>query len=246
MGAEIRNQLSSMNVDLSFLAEDPNHPTGSVNVTLDESGRPSYEICEEAAWDFLPMSGELSTLARKVDAVCFGSLAQRTQTTRATIYTFLKKMRPDTLKIFDINLRQAFYSRGIIETSMTLSNILKLSDEELPVLANMFSLSGGVRNQLFSLQERFDFTFVAYTRGAQGSLLLGPVEVNDHPGFPVEVVDSVGAGDAFTAVLCMGLLRGKSLAEINEQANRIASFVCSKKGATPLFPSELIKGETHA
>jgi len=239
LGTEIREVLTSLNVDHSYVAEDAEHPTGTVQVTLDEGGKPSYEICEGVAWDVVPMSGTLGDLAQKADAVCFGSLAQRSVVTRATIRQFLQMMRPGTLKIFDVNLRQSFYSREIIEESLELSNILKLSDEELPVLAEMFSLAGSVQDQLVSLLEMFGLILVAYTRGAEGSLLLGPGEVSDHSGTPVEVADSVGAGDSFTAALCMGLLNEDPLSEINDHANRVASFVCSQKGATPVLPIQL-------
>lgn len=242
LGAEIRDVLTSLNVDSSYVAEDAEHSTGTVQVTLDENGKPSYEICEGVAWDVLPMSGKLGELAQKADAACFGSLAQRNDVSRATIRQFLEMMRPDSLKIFDVNLRQSFYSLEIIEESLGLSNILKLSDEELPVLAEMFGISGSIHEQLCTLLEKFGLKLVVYTRGPDGSLLVAPGETSDHPGSPGDAINSVGAGDSFTATLCMGLLNGKSLDEINEHANRVATFVCSQDGATPVLPSELIKG----
>ena len=242
LGVEARATLTALKVDHSWVAEDAAHPTGTVQVTLDESGRPSYEICDRVAWDFLPMSAELESLAQRADAVCFGSLAQRNKVTRTTIHAFLKQVRPDALKIFDVNLRQAFYTKDIIVTSLDHSNVLKLSDEELPVLARMFDLSGSVQEQIAELLRRFDLRLVANTRGAGGSLLMTPETTDDHKGFPVEVVDSVGAGDAFTAALCTGLLLHEPLSSVHDHANRVAAFVCSQQGATPVLPDDLTEG----
>lgn len=243
-GAEIKEALASLNVDSSYVAEDAGHPTGTVQVTLDANGKPSYEICEGAAWDFVPISGQLDDFAQKADAVCFGSLAQRNVVSRTTIRRFLKMMRPGTLKIFDVNLRQQFYSKEIIAESLELSNILKLSDEELPVLAEMFRISGSVQEQLDALIKTFDLKLIAYTRGPDGSLLVSPEETSNHPGCPGDAVNSVGAGDSFTATLCMGLLNQKPLSEINEHANCVATFVCSQDGATPLLPEEILEAKT--
>jgi len=260
LGAEIRKVLAALNVDISYVAEDAEHPTGTVRVTLDADGRPSYEICEGAAWDVLAVSGpwkcdsalgapketnrrpdaKLDELAEKTAAVCFGSLAQRSVISRATIRRFLTKTPPAALRMFDVNLRQTFYSKEIIEKSIELSNVLKLSDEELPMLAAIFGLSGSVQDQLAALLDRFGLRLIAYTRGADGSLLVAPDETHEHPGCPVEVVDSVGAGDSFTATLCMGLLNGKSLSEINDRANRVAAFVCSQAGATPVLQQGIL------
>ena len=246
LGVEIRDVLTSLNVDHSYVAEDAHHPTGTVQVTLDENGKPSYEICEGVAWDVLPMSRELEELAQKADAACFGSLAQRNRVSRSTIHAFLRLMRRDALKICDVNLRQDFYSKEILGESLELSNILKLSDEELPVLAELFGLSGSVRQQIGGLMEMFGLHLIAYTRGAAGSLLATPDEINEHPGYPAVVVDSVGAGDSFTAALCMGLLNRQPLSRISDHANRVAGFVCSQNGATPTLPTEIIKEEDHA
>jgi len=258
LGAEIRDVLVAKNVSDQFVAMDETHPTGTVQVTL-ENGKPSYEICEGVAWDHIPMSGpelcesafgrpketnrreveKLETLAQKTAAVCFGSLAQRNDVSRATIHAFLGAMRPEALKIFDVNLRQAFFSKEIIEASLAHSNILKLSDEELPVLAEIFGIVGTVSEQLEALREKFDLKLVAYTRGPDGSLLVTAGETDDHSGCPGEAINSVGAGDSFTATLCMGLLGKKPLAEINDHANRVATFVCSQDSATPVLSGDL-------
>ena len=240
LGAEIRDVLVAKSLPDLFMATDETHPTGTVQVTL-ENGKPDYKICEGVAWDHIPMVGKLETLAQKTDAVCFGSLAQRNDVSRETIHAFLDAMRPDALKIFDVNLRQAFFSKEIVEASLEHSNILKLSDEELPVLAEMFGIAGTVSEQLAELRTKFDLQLIAYTRGPDGSLLVAADETSDHPGCPGDAINSVGAGDSFTATLCMGLLNGKPLSEINEHANRVATFVCSQDGATPVLPAALLE-----
>jgi len=239
LGNEIKTVLNTLDVNASFVATDSVHPTGTVQVTLNK-GKPSYEICEGVAWDNIPHSEKLMELARKSDAVCFGSLAQRNDVSRAAIHAFLNAMRLDSLKIFDVNLRQTFFSKEVIEKSLQLCNILKLSDEELPVLAEMFGLAGSELEQLEQLRAKFWLQLIAYTRGPDGSLLLTADEAGDHPGCPGKAVDSVGAGDSFTATLCMGLLNKKPLNKINDHANRVGTFVCQQAGATPIFPANLI------
>lgn len=193
----------------------------------------------ELLWDAIPFAEELTELAQRTDAVCFGSLAQRHPQSRQTIHRFLEHVPREAFRVFDVNLRQAFYSKTIIELSLQHANVLKLSDEELPVLADMFGVSGSVSEQLAELLTRFELQLVAYTRGGEGSLLVTPDATDDHPGCPTEVVDSVGAGDSFTATLCMGLLKGRGLSDINDHANRVASYVCSQQGATPVLDEEL-------
>jgi len=231
-GEEIRQIFASKNLVGDHVQTDPAHPTGRVNVTL-KDGKPSYEILREVAWDFIRFDSKLRDLASRADAVCFGSLAQRSPVSRASIHEFLDAMRPDALRIFDVNLRQDFYSKEIIKASLQRANILKLSDEELPVLAEMFGLAGEVHAQLQGLREMFGLRLVAYTRGGEGSLLIAADDISDHSGFPTTVVDTVGAGDSFTATLCMGFLQKLSLAEVNRRANQVAAFVCSQAGATP-------------
>lgn len=246
LGLEIRDVLALKQVTDEFVTEDTLHPTGTVKVLLDGKGKPSYEICKSVAWDYIPLSESTQLLALKTDAVCFGSLAQRNGVSRKTVPAFLLAMRPDALKIFDVNLRQDFYSKAILEESLVLCNVLKLSDEELPVLAKMFGVGGSIEEQLSVLRKRFDLRLIAYTRGPDGSLLLAADEVSEHPGCPGDAVNSVGAGDSFTATFCLGLLNGNNLDEINEHANRVATFVCSQDGATPLLLEELVKGKTYA
>ena len=153
-------------------------------------------------------------------------------------------MRPETIKLFDVNLRQHFYSVEIIEESLKHATVLKLSDEELPVLAEMFSMKGSVQEQLDGLRNLFDLQLIAYTRGPDGSLLLAASGSDDHPGIPIPGKDTIGAGDSFSATICVGLLSGLPIGQINENANQVATFVCSQSGATPDFPAELIESVT--
>jgi fructokinase len=239
LGREARDAMIALGLDVSRVTENGDHPTGTVQVTLDDGGKPTYEICEGVAWDMISLSPELVSSGPAVAAVCFGSLAQRHHVSRAAIHELLAAMRPDALKIFDVNLRQSFFSRETLEASLEHANILKLSDEELPVLADMFDVAGGVPGQLNGLRERFNLQLVAYTRGPAGSLLLTADAADDCAGHPAEVVDTVGAGDSFTAALCVGLLAGAPLAAINDHANRVAAYVCSQPGATPRLPAAL-------
>ncbi len=237
-GEEIRQILASKNLPDLHVQTDAAHPTGRVNVTL-KDGKPTYEILRDVAWDNIRFTPALAELAARANAACFGSLAQRNSVSRHSIHAFLDAMRPESLRIFDINLRQDFFNREIVESSLRRANILKLSDEELPVLAPMFDLVGDVPTQLRRLLALFDLRLVAYTRGGSGSLLLTANETSEHPGLPTEVIDTVGAGDSFTAALCTGLLQDLPLAEINSHANQVAAFVCSQAGATPTLPSRI-------
>ena len=237
-GEEIRQILASKNLPDLHVQTDAAHPTDRVNVTL-KDGKPTYEILRDVAWDNIRFTPALAELAARANAACFGSLAQRNSVSRHSIHAFLDAMRPESLRIFDINLRQDFFNREIVESSLRRANILKLSDEELPVLAPMFDLVGDVPTQLRRLLALFDLRLVAYTRGGSGSLLLTANETSEHPGLPTEVIDTVGAGDSFTAALCTGLLQDLPLAEINSHANQVAAFVCSQAGATPTLPSRI-------
>ncbi len=243
LGQETLAQLKQLGVSARYLQESAEHETGRVLVSLDEGGKPSYEILEGVAWDFLTFTPEWKALAHSLDAVCFGVLSQRSTQTRETIYRFLKEMPEKAIRIFDVNLREPFFSKAPVEESLRLASILKLSDEELPVLARYFDLSGDVKNQLSRLRERFDLDLIAYTRGPDGSLLLSAEGVNETSGLSITAVDSVGAGDSFTAALCTGLLAGMSLPEVNTFANKVAAFVCSRHGACPELPAYLILNE---
>ncbi|YCM42670.1 carbohydrate kinase [Verrucomicrobiaceae bacterium 227] len=246
LGESLLQSLSELDVVISHIHRSHDFNTGTVQVTLSPDGKPSYQIAKNTAWDHIPFTPELKTLANSLAAVCFGSLGQRSALSRATIHTFLESMPADSIKIFDVNLRQNDFNRELIEQSLRLATILKLSDEELPILAIYFNLPGNPASQLQSLRTAFDLDLIAYTRGAEGSLLVSARESDDHPGVTCQPVDSVGAGDSFTAAMCTGLLRGWPLSQVNQFANEIAAFVCSQAGATPSLPDHLVRERSHS
>lgn len=241
LGQETLSLLDEWGVNTAYVSTDPIHATGTVDVVLDQAGKPTYEIHEGVAWDNLALSKELEKLAPRVDAVCFGSLSQRNVCSRETVLGFLDRMRPDALKVFDVNIRQNYYNRGTIEESLGRANVLKLSDEELPVLSEYFSLNGSIPDQLDGLLKLFDLKLIAYTRGPDGSLLVNDSGSDDHPGIPIPGKDTIGAGDSFSATICVGLLKGMTLSQINENANQVATYVCSQSGATPDLPDSLVQ-----
>ena len=227
--------LEGHGVDTRGLTTLPGARTGVVLVTLDEEARPSYEICEGVAWDQLAWSDTLAGLAAGTDAVCFGSLGQRSAEAGAVIQRFVAAAPPQALRVFDINLRQHYHSAAVIEASLEAANVLKINDEELPVVAAQFGLQGDAEQQLQSLLERF-----VLTCGGRGALMLTPEGSSFCEPPAVEVVSTVGAGDSFTATVVKGLLEGRPLAEINRHANAVAAFVCSQRGAVPPLPPELV------
>ena len=221
---------------------DPRRPTGTVAVRLD-AGQPHYTICADVAWDEIDADPAALDLIREADAVCFGSLAQRAEVSRRSIRTLVAAARPGAFRVFDVNLRAPFVDRAIVAESLGLANVLKLNEHELPELAAMFGLPAAaeVRPAMLGLARQFGLSLVALTRGGAGSLLMAADGVwADHPGVdPVALVDAIGAGDAFTAALVVGLLAGRPLEAINAHANDVAAFVCSQPGATPALPESL-------
>ena len=234
LGDEAIRHLSRLGLSADFVQRDPTHPTGTVKVDIDKAGQPRFEISEGVAWDFLEWTPAWQQLANEADAVCFGSLAQRSSPSRSTIRSFLEATRPDAVRIFDVNLRQNFYTAQILAESMKLATLVKLNHEELPKIMSLCELEHrDERHSVHRLLSSYNLKLVCVTRGNGGSLLLSPDECSEHPGFKVEVADTVGAGDAFTAALVNGYLRGTSLAQINDTANRIGAWVASQSGATP-------------
>ena len=241
-GREILAALAARRLDRRHIAVVPAVPTGTVTVGLDDEGIPRYAIRDNVAWDALPWTVDLSRLAAEADAVCYGTLAQRHSLTRATVRSFLEATRPSCVTVLDLNLRQTYYSSELVRGLLGRSRILKLNEEELLEIARLFSISGTETDLLVSLRDIFSLELIALTKGKKGSRLLGRDGDSVHPGFPVDVADTVGAGDAFTAALVMGLLKHKNLDEINARANRVASFVCSHPGAWPELPAEFTDG----
>ena len=208
-------------------------PTGTVKVELDSRGVPSYNIMEDVAWDNIPFTPEMEGLAKRADAVCFGSLVQR-MNSRDSVLAFVRTMRPEALKVFDINLRQQYYSREILEESLMLADILKINDEEIRIVSDMFGLGDDDVVACRSLIAAYGLRLVILTKGADGSEVVTSNEVISQSVGPVDVVDTVGAGDAFTAAFGVAYLRGDSLADAQRLATETASYVCSRKGAMPL------------
>jgi fructokinase len=238
-GNAILDRFRAVSLTTQYIAVDDEHPTGSVTVIIDSEGRPSYTIHEKVAWDYIPRTPQVALLAKNIDAVCFGSLGQRSEVSRETIQWLVNNAHPRALRIFDINLRQSFYTRETIEFSLQAAQVLKLNEEELKKIGELFGLDGDEPAVIKKIAEKYDIRMVAYTRGDKGSILFSGGEISDHPGCRTNVVDTVGAGDAFTATLVTGMLMGKKLDIINDAANRVASFVCSRQGATPALPEEL-------
>ena len=207
-------------------------PTGTVQVELDAKGVPTYTIMEDVAWDNIPFTPEMEALARRADAVCFGSLVQR-MASRDSVLRFLRATRPETLKVFDINLRQHYYSREVLEESLNLADILKINDEEIRIVADMFGLGGDDVDACRALIGRYTLRLVILTKGAAGSEVITADETIPQPAGEAEVVDTVGAGDSFTAAFVVAYLRGSTLADAQRQASDTAAYVCSRKGAMP-------------
>ncbi len=241
-GRQAFDELNTRGVGTDGVRRDAERPTGTVTVSLDADGHASYEFASDTAWDALPWSDGLARLAAETSAVSFGTLGQRIQRSRETIRQFVKATPAGARRIFDVNLRPPFVTDPVILDSLPLANVLKLNDEELPTLAALCELSGSQIEIMRQLAGRFALDVVALTRGDRGAVLLRGEEVSEHPGVATEVVDTVGAGDAFTAVLALGLLAGSDLTTINEDACKVAAFVCSQSGATPQLPAGLFSG----
>jgi fructokinase len=239
-GREVIRRFQNMGLPDSTVQIDEAAPTGTAKVVLSGDGLAQFTIQENVAWDYIAATREALAAAGAADAICFGSLAQRCQTSRNTILQLVAAAPAKALRVFDINLRQQFYARPVIEKSLQLANVLKLNEDELPILAAMFSLSGPAEGQIERLAHTFDLQVVALTRGPQGSLLFQKKgkRCSDCASHPVQVIDTVGAGDSFTATLVLGLLQKMDLDEINDIANEVARYVCSQAGATPALPVE--------
>jgi len=217
---------------LKLMLNYPDFATGYVSVKL-ENGMPTYTIHENVAWDNITLSNEAKEWIRVSDAICFGSLAQRSKTSRKAIEEALKLAPEKALKVFDINLRQHYYNRDILERSMTLANLLKLNEDELEIISKMFNLSGNDKKKCHSLMQLFGLDLVALTLGSQGSWLYTPADESFQKVPEIKVVDTIGAGDSFTATMVMGLLNKKPLEQLHLEATAYSAKVCTYSGATP-------------
>ena len=234
-GIEALRRMEELGLDIDHVQTDREHRTGIVNVEVDGQGQPRFEIAHPVAWDFLQWTKDWQRLAEQADAVCFGSLAQRSETSRATIRRFVRAMLPGTLKVFDVNLRQSYYSPEILVESMKLADIVKFNDDELPKIMSLSKIPH--KDALSSAQRlirEYDLKVVCITRGGRGSLLVRDGDKSEHSGFKVRVADTVGSGDAFTAGLVHEYLHGASLDLMNEVANLVGAWVASEVGAMPM------------
>jgi fructokinase len=233
-GLEALRRMEELGLNIDYVQTDRTRPTGAVRVQLDGNGLPRFEIAQPVAWDSLEWTPEWQLLAQMADAVCFGSLAQRSEESRATIRHFLEATSPHTMKVFDVNLRQSYYSQQVLSESMRLADIVKLNDEELPKIMGLNGVPH--KDDLSSAQwliRTHDLKLVCITRGGRGSLLVRGTDSSEHPGFRVQVADTVGSGDAFTAGLVHEYLQGASLGLMNEVANLVGAWVASEVGAMP-------------
>lgn len=240
LGSAVVSRFRQMSLARDTVQVDPTRPTGTVAVTLDERGVAHYAFAEDPAWDHIDVTDVALQVVRGAHAVCFGTLGQRNPEARHSIQKLVAAAPTDALRIFDINLRLDFYSREVIEQSMHLSNVLKLNDEELAVLTEMFSLQGTVRQRIEWFVRTFGFKTVVLTSGPLGSLIHQEGRWSEVPPQPVQVVDTVGAGDAFAAALTMGLLSRMDLDEVHDVAAKIARYVCSQSGGTPPMPETFL------
>ena len=225
---------------LNYLMPRVPYPTGTVHVTLSGDGIPTYDIKENVAWDNIPFTPEIEEVARNCKAVCFGSLAQRNVVSRENIHRFLDATPADCMKIFDINLRQQFYTKEVIQASLRRCNVLKINDEELVLIGRMFGYPGlDIENKCWLILGKYDLDMLALTCGTNGSYVFTPGQMSFQETPKVEVADTVGAGDSFTGSFCAAILEGKPVAEAHKRAVQVSAFVCTQNGAMPVIPEEM-------
>ena len=237
LGGKAVDSLRQHGVDTTCV-QIAEQPTGQVLVELDPAGVASYRFAENTAWDNLRYDDALQRRARDCDAVCFGTLGQRSTCSRNTIQKFVRATSDDTLRILDVNLRAPYFDDEIILESLALANVLKLNDEELPRLASLCNVAGSDVEILRQIATQNQLQCIALTRGAAGAVIICGDDVSDMPGMSVEIADTVGAGDAFTAAMTLDLLAGRNVKQVNQSAIAAASWVCSQDGATPTFPAK--------
>ena len=234
LGPEACRLMQELGLNTSYVQKDDDHKTGIATVTIDGTGQPNFTINQPVAWDFLKWTPDWEELSTRADVICFGSLAQRSSTSAATIDRFLRNASAKALRICDVNLRQSFYSRDVLRKSFEYADIVKLNEQELIQVSCLFELPGATAESLAQrLLKDYDLKLVCITRAERGSLLVSREQAVEHRGFQVKVADAVGAGDAFTACLAHDYVRGNPLQQISEAANRFASWVATQRGATP-------------
>ncbi len=226
--------------NLNYLMPRVPYPTGTVQVTLTGDGIPTYDIKENVAWDNIPCTGEMLEIAQNARAVCFGSLAQRNVISRENIHKFLDATPDDCMKIFDINLRQQFYTKEVIQESLKRCNVLKINDEELVLIGRMFGYPGlDIENKCWLILGKYNLDMLVLTCGTNGSYVFTPGQMSFQETPKVEVADTVGAGDSFTGSFVGSILNGKPVAEAHKTAVQVSAFVCTQNGAMPEVPDTL-------
>lgn len=240
LGSQALSWMQEHELSSRWVSIDPVHPTGSVRVVLNAQGSPQYRFASEVAWDFLELQDHWIELAGQCDAVCYGTLAQRSEISSRAILGFLEHTQRQTLRVFDVNLRQEFYTPEILSASIRNANIIKLNHEELPVVAALLGVSShSERLMCETLIEVNSLRCLALTRGSEGSAVFLDGQWDEQPALRVNAIDTVGAGDSFTAALMMGILDQRPLPEIHAQAARIAAYVCTQRGAVVPLPASL-------
>ena len=225
--------------DLKYLMPRVDYPTGTVQVELDAQGVPTYDIREDVAWDNIPLTPEMISLAQNARAVCWGSLAQRSSGSRNTIQRFINITPNNCLRIFDINLRQNFYTAEIIKESLHLCNVLKINDEELVIIGQLLGCSKlNIKDKCRLILNHYNLNMLILTCGADGSYVFTPSNVSFLETPKVDVADTVGAGDSFTATFCAAISAGKSVTEAHKLAVEVSAYVCTQNGAMPVLPKK--------
>lgn len=234
-GTEIVQELEKNHISNSLGTVE--YPTGSVMVELKE-GIPTYTIIEGVAWDHIPLTQESIDLIKRADAICFGTLALRSQASKETILSLLSYAREDALRFFDINIRQSYYSKQLIETLLHKANVFKINDEELVLLRDMCKLEGSDEEVCRQILQKYNLKYLVLTAGCAFSSIYTADEVSTIPTPRVEVADTVGAGDSFSGAFVYSVLTGKSLREAHQTAVETAAFVCTQEGAWPPYPNK--------
>lgn len=234
LGKEILENLEQKG--LNYLIDKTAYPTGTVQVTLEKEGIPHYKILENVAWDNIPFTERTENLAKNTRTACFGSLAQRNDVSRTTIRKYLEAMPKDSLKIFDINLRQNFYSKELIHESLKLANMLKINDEEILVVADLYGWSGEEQDICKRLLNEYKLDIIILTKGTEGSFVFTPRQTSSLPTPKVHVADTVGAGDSFTAAFVAAYMHGERIEDAHRLAVEVSAYVCQQHGAMPKLP----------
>jgi fructokinase len=238
-GRSVLDTLTRSDVDTTGVAVLPGHPTGISEVELDDEGVPLFNIHQNVAWDHLVATPSLISVIRKADAVCFGTLAQRSDLSSQATQTLVENTGPDTLRIFDLNLRIKPLQVEVIAQSLALADMLKLNEDELSVLSELHGLCGGIRQRLGELLRLHGLKWIVCTLGSHGSIIHDGIRWSEHPGCPAVIRDTVGAGDSFLATVTLGILKGWPLEAISTTANEVAAYVCAHDGAVPSLPDGL-------